>query len=54
MDFDAIIKRVKPGPIVITAKSEDDTSNFDDYSDIGPMEHEFRLTDEDQMAFSDF
>lgn len=54
VDFDAIIKRAKPGPIVITAKSEDDTSNFDDYSDIGPMEHEFRLTEEDQLAFTDF
>jgi len=54
VDFDAIIKRTKPGPIVITAKSEDDTSNFDDYSDVGPIEHEFVLTADNQQLFEDF
>mmetsp|Transcript_12521 Transcript_12521/g.43478 ORF Transcript_12521/g.43478 Transcript_12521/m.43478 type:complete len:364 (-) Transcript_12521:105-1196(-) len=53
-NWSAIVNlEVKP-PIVPTVTGESDTSNFDDYSDVGAMEHEFVLSAEDQENFTDF
>lgn len=54
VDFDALLRRQTKPPIVPAVKGEDDTSNFDDYSDLGEMEHEFALSKSDQALFADF
>ena len=54
LDWHKVVRRELPTPIKPVVKSDDDTSNFDDYSDVGPMEHEFELTKEDQELFADF
>jgi len=54
VDWGAMIRRETKPPIKPAVKSDDDTSNFDDYSDAGPLEHEFELTSEDQELFADF
>mmetsp|Transcript_38659 Transcript_38659/g.46807 ORF Transcript_38659/g.46807 Transcript_38659/m.46807 type:complete len:360 (+) Transcript_38659:276-1355(+) len=54
VNWDAVaLKKVSP-PIKPIVGAQDDTSNFDDYSDIGPLEHEFELTPADQDLFADF
>lgn len=35
-------------------QGHDDTSNFDDYSHLGPLNHPFPLTIRDQTAFQNF
>ena len=54
VDWDALLKREVVPPIRPKVKADNDTSNFDDYSDIGPFEHEFLLDDDEQEHFADF
>lgn len=54
VDWGAVVRKESTPPIKPVVKSDDDTSNFDDYSDAGPMEHEFELTEDDQALFADF
>ena len=54
MDFTALVNKRVSAPIKPIVKGEDDTSNFDDYSDVGPIEHEFVLTADNQQLFEDF
>ena len=35
-------------------KRADDCSNFDDYSSLGPMKHDFELSSNEQATFSGF
>ena len=35
-------------------KRADDCSNFDDYSSLGPMKHDFELSSNEQALFSGF
>jgi len=41
-------------PIRPMVTREDDTSNFDDYSDLGPIKHPFKLSRSEQEFFADF
>ena len=54
LDWNALTRRATTAPIRPPVSGANDTSQFDDYSDVGPLVHEFELTDEDQMAFQDF
>ena len=54
VDWVALLRCEIMPPIRPKAKADNDTSNFDDYSDIGPFEHEFELTEDDQEHFADF
>mmetsp|Transcript_15218 Transcript_15218/g.49953 ORF Transcript_15218/g.49953 Transcript_15218/m.49953 type:complete len:373 (+) Transcript_15218:124-1242(+) len=53
-DWGAVVRRELPAPIKPIVKGEDDVSNFDDYSDVGPLEHEFVLNESDQELFNSF
>jgi len=54
MDWDGLVQGKTSPPIVPDVKGDADTSNFDDYSDLGEMEHDFVLTKSDQKLFTDF
>jgi len=54
IDWEALLNKHLSPPIVPKVGGADDTSNFDDYSDLGEMEHEFQLTKSDQKLFADF
>jgi hypothetical protein len=54
IDFAALRQRSIPAPHLPRVTGPGDTSNFEDYSDLLPMEHEFRLTAEQQALFSGF
>jgi len=41
-------------PIRPMVTREDDTSNFDDYGDLGPIKHPFKLSRSEQEFFADF
>lgn len=54
VNWDAVALKKSTPPIKPIVGAVDDTSNFDDYSDIGGIEHEFELTPADQELFADF
>lgn len=54
MDWEALENlQIKPA-IVPKSRGEMDTSNFDDYSNLGEMEHSFELNALEQEQFNDF
>ncbi|KAK9823340.1 hypothetical protein WJX72_002039 [[Myrmecia] bisecta] len=53
-DWEAMKHRRMPAPIKPVMKSLEDTSNFDDYSILPPMQHEFALSKNEQAMFSEF
>lgn len=54
IDFNALLNRKLTPPIVPHVKGESDTSNFDDYSDLGEMEHAFALCPAEQKLFEEW
>eukprot|EP00898_Chlorokybus_atmophyticus_P005851 jgi/Chlat1/6267/Chrsp44S09051 len=54
VEWGAVVALEVPPPLKPTVKAADDTSNFDDYSELGPMSHEYELTSAAQELFSDF
>lgn len=54
IDFKAMnLKKGRP-PIVPLILSEHDTSNFEDYSSLPPMQHICKLSSTEQMLFQEF
>ncbi|PRW56166.1 cAMP-dependent kinase catalytic subunit beta isoform X6 [Chlorella sorokiniana] len=54
LDFAALKHRTAMPPIRPSVRSADDASNFDDYSDLGPMQHAFQLSATEQALFVGF
>jgi len=54
IEWQAVVRKEARPPIRPVVKSDDDTSNFDDYSDTGALEHEFELSQDDQELFASF
>ncbi|GAB4820560.1 hypothetical protein N2152v2_007606 [Parachlorella kessleri] len=53
-DFEAILHRRVAPPIKVVVKGEADTSNFEDYSELEPIAHEFKLSQAEQALFTGF
>jgi protein kinase A len=47
-------ERKYKAPFMPKLRSEGDSSNFDDYSKLGPFKHEFKLSADQQAQFSGF
>lgn len=55
VDWEAVVNCRVPAPIHISAKTAEDTSNFDDYGDEdGPDANAGTVTAEQQKLFEDF
>ncbi|PSC72692.1 AGC kinase [Micractinium conductrix] len=54
LDFAALKTRSLPPPIKPTVTGVDDASNFEDYSDLEPMQHAFKLSSAEQALFAGF
>eukprot|EP00803_Ostreobium_quekettii_P004132 evm.model.scf_1618.4 EVM.evm.TU.scf_1618.4 scf_1618:25626-30433(+) len=54
IDWPRICSKQLRAPIVPLVTSQDDTSNFDDYSNLPPMVHNTCLSSTEQMLFQDF
>eukprot|EP00798_Chlamydomonas_sp_ICE-L_P011017 gene11017-18981_t len=54
LDWDLLQKKMYRPPVLPEIGSPEDTSSFDDYSNLGPMKHPFTLTQRHQMEFSCF
>lgn len=54
LDWAALAARALPAPHVPVVHGADDASNFDDYSDLEPLQHDFKLTRAQQGEFVDF
>jgi len=53
-DWKAVVEKNLSAPIQPHFDGDDDTSNFDDYSDVGAIDHQFNLTNDEQALFSQF
>lgn len=51
VDWQQLLHRGRPAPVLPRLKGKEDTSNFDDYSKLPPVKHEMLLTDADQKLF---
>jgi len=54
IDWKAVVQKDLFAPIQPEFEGDDDTSNFDDYSDVGAIDHQFNLTNDEQALFSAF
>ena len=54
LDWNALQRKVIAAPIKPPVTGTGDTSQYDDYSDVGPLVHDFDLTEEDQQNFKPF
>lgn len=54
LDWNALQRKVIAAPIKPPVTGTGDTSQYDYYSDVGPLVHDFDLTEEDQQNFKPF